>query len=307
MKKDRAYNARPVAACQSQAKKEGGIAPPRGRRSTLSDVSEDSGPLILSVDTATHGRSVALVRRGSLLAHVSGDALTRSSSEVLLEIDRALKGAAVKLRDVELLAVAAGPGSFTGLRAGLATVKAFAATLKRPAVAVQTLHAVAYAARPAENLIALIPAGRGEFFAQLLSVTPAGEVAELGRPAHVAPAALFGLASEIEGEVFWAGPGAHALAEQIREAAGHCGAAFQRAAAAGLPRPGRRAWTLAPDAGGLAPHVASLAAKEYFKGRTAAPDELRAVYVRASDAELKEQCQPQGSQAKENSGTRSGG
>ncbi len=259
---------------------------------------EETSPLILSVDTATAVRSVAVVGRGETLSLVRDDARRQGSSAVLSDVDEALRRAGVALSDVELFAVAAGPGSFTGLRAGLATVKAFAATLGRPAVAVPTLHAVAHAARPARRLIALIPAGRGEFFAQLLSVTEGGDVEESGRAAHVAPRKILEIAAGLEGPLTWAGQGAHALGDEIRAAAASLGVDFTDAGddAGGS---GARVWSLAPHAGEIATHVASLALKEYVRGRAGSAEELKAIYVRASDAELSERCQPQGQQTSE--------
>ncbi|MGH9903089.1 MAG: tRNA (adenosine(37)-N6)-threonylcarbamoyltransferase complex dimerization subunit type 1 TsaB, partial [Pyrinomonadaceae bacterium] len=122
--------------------------------------------MILSVDTATPIRSIAVARGARTLAVVRGEGNTHSAS-ALGEIDAALRAARAELSEVDLFAVASGPGSFTGLRAGLATVMAFATTLARPAVGVPTLHAVAHAAGAGERVLALIPAGRGEVFAQL--------------------------------------------------------------------------------------------------------------------------------------------
>ena len=132
------------------------------------------GLLALGVDTSTERRSVAVVRGGRLLAQSVNELREGGSASLLSDIERALSSASVRLVDVGLFAAAVGPGSFTGLRAGLATVKGLALVLAKPAVGVPTLHAIAYGARPAERVVALIPAGRGEVFAQLLSVSAEG-------------------------------------------------------------------------------------------------------------------------------------
>src|ERR1051325_3675426 len=118
--------------------------------------------LILGVETATERRSVAVLRGGRVLSLCERELRDGGGAAVLADIDRALADASVRVSDVELFAVATGPGSFTGLRAGLATLKALAVTLGKPSVGVPTLHAVAYAARPAEKVCALLPARRGE-------------------------------------------------------------------------------------------------------------------------------------------------
>ncbi|PYS76242.1 MAG: tRNA (adenosine(37)-N6)-threonylcarbamoyltransferase complex dimerization subunit type 1 TsaB [Acidobacteria bacterium] len=131
------------------------------------DARARGGLLTLSVERATQMRSAAVARGGRPFAlRQSEPREGLAAAGVLEDIDRALAEACVRLEDVELFAAANGPGSFTGLRSGLATLKALAVTLGKPLVGVPTLHALAHAARPAERLLALIPAGRGEVFAQ---------------------------------------------------------------------------------------------------------------------------------------------
>jgi tRNA threonylcarbamoyladenosine biosynthesis protein TsaB len=248
-------------------------------------------PVVLAVDTATGRRGVALLRDGHVIAERSAELREAGAASVLAEIDEVLRAAGVPVGEVGLFAAAVGPGSFTGLRAGIATLKALAVTLGRPAVGVPTLHAVAYAARPAGRLAALIPAGRGEVFAQFLSVNEDGEVRELTPPAHLPPARLFERASEFGGGLKWAGEGSHKYLEAIGEAARARGLAFVEGRGGEAP-PG--AWALAPEAESLARDVALLALARWRRGAAAGARELRALYVRPSDAELHEQCQQPG-------------
>ena len=247
---------------------------------------EDCEPLILSIDTATAERSVAVVRGERVLSLVGGDASRQSSSNVLFEVDAALREAAVSLEEIDLFAAAVGAGSFTGLRSGLATLKGFASTLGRPTVGIPTLHAVGYAARPSKHLIAAIPAGRGEVFAQLLSVNAEGDVSELESAVHIAPTALLEKAARLGGAIKWVGSGSRLLSEQIREMAETNGIDFREQDFAEV-REQEAGWVLATGISEIATHVASLALKAYRKGRAVAASDLRAVYVRASDAELK--------------------
>jgi tRNA threonylcarbamoyl adenosine modification protein YeaZ len=188
------------------------------------------------------------------------------------------------------------------LRAGLATIKAFSATLGRPVVGVSTLHAIARAARPAHRLWAMIPAGRGEVFAQLLSVSRAGEVEELADPIHVNPSALIERQQNSPVSVKWAGGGAHAAAARIAACAR--AAALDFTAEEGVenfterddegPGPAaERLWTLARPVEILAEHVAALALQSYRAGLCVRAADLRAHYVRASDAELNERWRSQ--------------
>lgn len=247
-------------------------------------------PLTLAIDTATERRSVALLRGPRLLAERSDELREAGAASVLLEIDEVLKAAAHTVRDVELFAAAAGPGSFTGLRSGIATLKALSHTLGRPAAGVPTLHALAYAARPAEVLVALIPAGRGEVFAQFLAVTHEGDVRELSAPAHVSPPRLLERAAEFGGGLKWAGSASLKHLDLIREAARARGFAFAETDA-GVGGAIHGAWVLAPPVETLARSVALLAQARLRRGEVGGAGELRPVYVRPSDAELHEQCQ----------------
>lgn len=229
-----------------------------------------SEPLILAVETATLGGSLALTRGDELIAGVSGDPAVSHSNTLLADVDKLLKQTAFKLADVDLFAVAAGPGSFTGLRIGIATVKALAATLDRPCAAVPTLQAVALACGAAESTVALLPAGRGEVFAQLFSVSADGLVTALDEPSHISPQKMIDKYGLLE-EVVWCGAGALAQRELIESSA-----AGKQWRIAGNQQPDR-----------LAVQVAALALRNLRRNEIVAPDALQAIYVRPSDAELK--------------------
>jgi tRNA threonylcarbamoyladenosine biosynthesis protein TsaB len=129
-------------------------------------------PLSLAIETATRVCSVALARGARVIAvHANSD--SRLHSERLLPmIEALLADARADLADVEAFAVSIGPGSFTGLRIGLATVKAFALTDARPVAAVATLAALcANAAHEAGDapVAALLDARRGAYYAACVS------------------------------------------------------------------------------------------------------------------------------------------
>ena len=245
----------------------------------------EEGLLTLGVDTSTERRSVVLTRGGRVLSGSEGGLREGGSAHLLVDIDRVLRSASVGLKEVGLFAAAVGPGSFTGLRSGLATLKGLALTSGRPAVGVQTLHAVAYGARPARRLVALIPAGRGEVFAQLLSVSAEGEVAELEGPTHLPPARLVERVRGLGGGFKWVGGGAFKYLELIRGGAAAAGLDFVELSG-GVDAP-EGAWVLARGEAALARGVAELALRRYDAGGEWGADSLGAVYVRPSDAELK--------------------
>jgi tRNA threonylcarbamoyladenosine biosynthesis protein TsaB len=216
-----------------------------------------------------------------VLASRSGEIREGGASRLLADIEEVLKGAGKGVREVELFAAAKGPGSFTGLRTGLATVLGLAVTLEKPLLGVPTLHAVAAAAGPSERVLATIPAGRGEVFAQLLSVSVDGLIEERGEPRHVSPVRLAEEFARLGGGLRWAGPGAQKLLEVLRGAA--------RGAGLSVSDDGEGDWTITPTPDELAPTVALLAQAAHRAGRPSEAHGLRAIYVRPSDAELNEQ------------------
>lgn len=242
-------------------------------------------PLTLSIDTASGLRSLGVFRgAGQLSLHVS-EQTSANSSTVLGDVDRVLHAAAVGVKEIELFALAVGPGSFTGLRAGLATVKALATTLRRRAVGVPTLHAVAHAAASTGDIIALIPAGRGEVFAQHLSLGADGSIFEHAPPTHVAPGELFESVRAIERRVTWAGAGAEKYRALIEDAARAEGFELVSAGSSRVDE-GRRVWVFAHEVGPLAQSVAALAQAQYRRPEAGAGEHLRALYVRPADAKI---------------------
>ena len=225
-----------------------------------------SGPLILSVETATLSGSVALARGEEIVAVLAGDAGISHSNTLLKDIDKLLHVTQVDLSEIDLFAVATGPGSFTGLRIGIATVKGLATTLDRPCAGVPTLHALALSGDESARTVALLPAGRGEVFAQLFSVTKDGLVTELDKATHISPQRLLAKYGSLE-SVLWCGEGA--IANKAL-----------------LEKPG---WQIAAPSRNLATHVASLALTKFREKQLEHPNALQAIYVRPSDAELKVQ------------------
>ena len=234
------------------------------RRHSHKKVQEEQ-KLILSVETATLSGSVVLTRGEDVLAAFAGDAKTSHSNTLLKDIDRLLRETQVSLPEIDLFAVATGPGSFTGLRIGIATVKALASTLDRPCAGIPTLEAVALAAGPSARTVALLAAGRGEVFAQLFSVTDDAFVTALDQPAHISPQKLLEKYGSFD-NLLWCGEGAIANKSLIEQ---------------------NPHWQIASQTSVLAIHVARLALIKFHTKQLERADTLQAIYVRPSDAELK--------------------
>lgn len=251
-------------------------------------MSANETPLILSIETATRAGSVAITRGHALLAERTGDAAISHSSLLLSYISDALKEAGVKLAEIEFFAAAIGPGSFTGLRIGLATIKSFAATLSRPCLGIPTLHAIAQGAGESEQTLSLLPAGRGEVYVQRLKVKSSGEVYPLDAPSHQSPQKLLERV-KTEPRLIWAGDGVNLHKEAIRAQAISQGITFVDESQTGaLEQAGERLWRVASAPASLATSVARLALLRARSADVETPEQMRAIYVRPSDAELNE-------------------
>ena len=113
-------------------------------------------PLVLAFDTATDRATSALVDDGEVL----GERVSRAST-LLEDVDALLRQAGYRPADVSALAVGIGPGSFTGIRIGLAAARGLALALGIPAAGVSTLDALAAGA---PGTVPVIDAKRREVF-----------------------------------------------------------------------------------------------------------------------------------------------
>lgn len=119
---------------------------------------------LLALDTTTPNGSVALFEDEEVRAETRK--VSESHSRWLVSaLPDLVATAGWSMRDLDAYAVAAGPGSFTGLRVGLSTVQGLALAASRPCLGVTSLEAHAYLARrSADTLVALVDAFRGEVF-----------------------------------------------------------------------------------------------------------------------------------------------
>jgi tRNA threonylcarbamoyladenosine biosynthesis protein TsaB len=241
---------------------------------------ENREPLILAIETSTRAGSVSLARGGEVLSAVLGDGASSHSVDLIENIERVLRAGKANLDDIDLFAVTVGPGSFTGLRIGLATVKAFAVCVRKPCAAVSTLAAIARAAGDSERTVSILPAGRGEVYAQAFSVR-GGIVSALDGAAHIKPSELLAKYGHVE-TIKWAGEEALQHIETLRPGAVGNWISPVAGESAG-PLVG---WSVAPQPEHLANSVAALAVIDYLDGKATDASELRANYVRASDAEI---------------------
>ena len=120
-------------------------------------------PLILAVDTTHEFGSLALARDGAAVAEVAMHAPAGFGQVLYGYLERLLAGAGVTADGIDCFAAASGPGSFTGVRVGLACVKGLAEAAGKPAVAVSNLQALAWFGKTALRAVVL-DARRGEVY-----------------------------------------------------------------------------------------------------------------------------------------------
>ena len=222
--------------------------------------------VVLSIDTTTRAGSAAVVRDGAVLAEVSGDPALTHGQRLPGDLCQLADAAGVTMGDVDLLAVAAGPGSFTGLRVGIAAMQGLAMATGKLIVPVSTLEALArLGGRNDECLVApWVDAQRGEVFGAVYEA--GGEVA-IAAPTALPPAATLAVLETIARgrRVRFIGDGAVRYADVVRAALGPAGEIDRE-----VPR--------------LAACIALIAAGT--PERAIAPHAVSPVYVRRPDAEL---------------------
>jgi tRNA threonylcarbamoyladenosine biosynthesis protein TsaB len=133
---------------------------------------------VLAVDTTTPSGSVALLEDGRLRGEFCLESPGTHSARLFRAIDALLGAAGLGLREIDAFAVAAGPGSFTGIRIGLGAVKSLAFASGKSVAPVSTLVALAMkpAADGARLVCPLLDAKKGEIYAALFARERSGLV-----------------------------------------------------------------------------------------------------------------------------------
>lgn len=221
--------------------------------------------IILALDTTTRAGSVAVVDDTRVLALLPGDESRTHGERLPAEIGQALEMAGTAKEKIDVLAVASGPGAFTGLRIGLATMQGLAMTLNKPVIGVSALDALAAQISDGDVIVPWMDAQRGDVFA---TVIDRQSNMTLEPPAAAAPDALLeSWQHHLTGRrAIFIGDAVPRDAEIIaRRGAGH--------------------WiTRTPDP--LAPQIAQLGRERAARGEAGPPHALEPIYVRRPDAEI---------------------
>jgi tRNA threonylcarbamoyladenosine biosynthesis protein TsaB len=233
--------------------------------------------LILAIETSTLAGSVALVevpRSGDepqapvvILGESTLNLSVTHSERLMPAIDRLLADVSRPVREIEGIALALGPGSFTGLRIGVSTVKGLAFALGVPVAGVGTLDALAQNVRYARGLVCpVLDARKKEVYAALYRGDGAGALFKVSEDWVLSPQAL---CRRIEEPTLFLGNGLEVYGDAIRE--------DLKALA-----------NFAPEEFSLprAVHVARLAIPLLREGKTLDLFSFTPIYLRRSDAEI---------------------
>jgi tRNA threonylcarbamoyladenosine biosynthesis protein TsaB len=222
--------------------------------------------LLLALETATEVGSVALFDGADLAAELEFGAARHHAASVLGAIERVLEDTSRRLDDVERIALSIGPGSFTGLRVGLATALGLCFDTDRLIWPVPTLAALALRAGDTPLAAPLLDARRGQVYAGLYAV--GGVELESDRVTDPLPW-LHHLAQRPEtsaGGLTLLGPGARLYRNEIATELGD------------------RARVLPPELG--TPRASCVGRWAIAASREVPPGEIRLRYLRPSDAEV---------------------
>ena len=256
--------------------------------------------LVLSLDTTTRAGSSAILRDEDVACEQTSDASREQAERLPGELAALLERESVTLPEIDCFAVATGPGSFTGLRVGIATMQGLAMATRKPLIGVSVFDALAFLAGfvsavavppgqidsersasartpgfesrapdpesraespESRRLVTWVDAWRGEVFAAGYAADGGVEEPTVGRPEDL-------LAGLHEAAILFTGDGASRHRGVILQAVGD------------------RAGFTDPVVPSLAGAIARLARVRFLAGQRPMPHAIRPIYVRRSDAEL---------------------
>jgi tRNA threonylcarbamoyladenosine biosynthesis protein TsaB len=232
---------------------------------------------VLALETSTLLGGIAISDDSAgLIAEVRLNVKSTHSERLMTGIDHLLKQSAMTIQDIDVFAVAAGPGSFTGLRIGLSTVKGFSFATGKPLVSVPTLEAFAWNLPYCRHHVCtLLDARKKEVYAALFKWADDGFMRVIEETSIRVDRLIETITSGLrtpsnDGKIVFIGEGALLYRDEIDGMMG------QKA--------------LFAPSGKMVPspaNVAHLGLKKALKGEYSDPARLTPFYIRRSEAELK--------------------
>lgn len=234
------------------------------------------GMKILGLDSSGLVAGVAVVEDGVLLAEYTTDYKKTHSQTLLPMLDELRNMIELDMNTLDAIAIASGPGSFTGLRIGSATAKGLGLALKKPLVEVPTLEGLAWNLWGTERIVCpLMDARRNQVYTAAYEFVPEGDGFELRTVIPQSPsdiAEMLERLNELGRPVIFLGDGVPVYLPFIREKI-------------------RTEYSLAPAGNNRqrAGSIASLGAVYYAQGKTVESEEHRPEYLRKSQAEREQE------------------
>jgi tRNA threonylcarbamoyladenosine biosynthesis protein TsaB len=230
--------------------------------------------LILAFNTTDEHGGAAIYRDAKCLAAAANESSASYSIILFQMVDHLLCQAQLSLHNIELFAVAHGPGSFTGIRIGVAAAQAWGTAFSRAVCGISVLEAMAEEAQPETRLaLPILDARRGEFFVSLFErADSTGALLQRGEALLARPDAVAHL---LERAACTTQPAALTCVVRQHDVAA-------QALASNCPQ-----FSWRRIQGSLVDGIARRALRAYQQGRLQSPAELDAFYIRRTDAEMK--------------------
>lgn len=128
---------------------------------------------ILAIDTSGTNCSIAIIDNDKIISEFNLNTGTTHSQNLVPMLEQIQKFTNIELKDIDIIACCTGPGSFTGIRIGIATVKGLALSLNKPVIGVSSLESLAYNVTNFDGTIcSIIDAKNENVYAGIYSSTP---------------------------------------------------------------------------------------------------------------------------------------
>jgi len=222
---------------------------------------------ILGIDTATPFLALGVVEEDKVLSELRFNAGQTHAQILIPSIDKVLKEASLKLKELDGIAISIGPGSFTGLRIGLATAKGLCFASGKPLISVPTLDGLVYSQRSSPYpLVPILDAKKNEVYSAIYN----SKDGEIKRVSDYWVTSIEKLVAKIPEEVIFLGLGLEVFKENLSKLCGE--KAYFLEGEGNLPR-------------GTA--IAFLGLEKFRRSEFGDLDELEPLYLRSSEQELK--------------------
>ncbi len=248
------------------------------------DRNGNSSALVLALDTCSPVMTMALADDREVKASISSEATLHHSKSLFSILEQIMWEAKVSLEEISRFAITTGPGSFTGLRVGLAAFKGLAQAAGKPLLGISTLEALARTVKhDSAIIVSLVGSPRGDVFRGIFDLTDNHNLLPMINEAvdSLENVIAFLQTLGVSKPVIFVGEGANSNIEKLRSAAGSAGIAFSVITDFENISAG---WNVSNSTLELAPVIALQANNLFNKSAYAV---VNPHYLRPSDAEIR--------------------